>query len=861
MSLLPPESGELAAGLTLAGPLRSYPSVDGYDEVFVAPQQPRSQYHQLLHALEQLGREDLQRRREQAQRLIRENGTTYNAYGDPNEAARPWNLDLLPMVLAAEEWQRLAGGLVQRVRLLNAVLLDLYGPQLLLQRGLLPADLVFHHPGFLRAFHSQRPAGDCFVNFYAADLMRDAQGQWLLTADRCDAPQGAGYALENRIVVSRLLPSVIHDCRVERLASFFLTLQEILRDLAPQHRENPRIALLSQGPESPTYFEDAYLSRYLGYTLVEAGDLTVRGDRVMLKTLGGLLQVDVLLRRLSDVQADPLELRGDPRIGVSGILQAVRTGHVAIANALGSSLVESPAFLPYLPRLSQELLGEALQLPAVPTWWCGSAEGLRYVLDHLDELRIRAAYRRGRLPAIAIEQLERMTLDQRREAILARPRDYVGQARLESSAVPLWNAGEWHPARIAMRSYVVMSDTKEAVLPGGLLRVARQTAPLELSILAGEGSKDVWVLARGPVTQVSLLQPPGQTFELRRSGAELPSRVADNLFWLGRYVERADAAARLLRTTTLRLASESGVGELRELKALLRCLAAQGQIEPGFAVEGIREQLPQIEELLPSLALDSRQPTSLYSTLLVMHRLATLVRDRISTDSWRILHRIDHDMQPLYRDRRVELSDLLALLNRIILDLAAFSGLVAESTTRTQGWRFLDLGRRLERALTIIELVRSTLVEMRDSEPAVLEAVLEVADSTMTYRSRYLANMQLAAVLDLLLTDETNPRSLVFQLATLADHVDRLPREQVPTLRSAEQRITLSALNSVRLVDIETLTERQRPAQQTRLEQLLERLADELPKLSDLVSHRYLVHVGNPRQMSGSRDWRRGAGA
>lgn len=839
------------------GLLRDYAlTAAAYDEVFESPAQPRPPYAKLLAALDALGTEEFQRRFEQGQRLIRENGTTYNAYGDPGEAARPWNLDLLPLVLDVQRWSELAEGLLQRARLLNAILNDLYGPQLLLQSRQLPAELLFAHPAFLRALHGQRPAGDCFINFYAADLVRDPHGNWLVSADRSDAPQGAGYALENRIVTSRLLPSIIHDCHVERLASFFLTLQEVLRESAPQHRENPRIVLLSQGPSSPSYFEDAYLSRYLGYTLVEGGDLTVRGDRVMLKTLGGLLQVDVLMRRLSDLQSDPLELRGDPGLGIAGLLQAVRSGNVAVINPLGSSLVESPALLPYLPALCREMLGETLRLPSVPTWWCGDREGLRYVLEHLDELNIRAAYRRCRLPAVPTEVLDKMTLAERRAAIQARPHDYVGQARVELSTVPLWTPGGWHPTRAALRTYVVLSGSKDAVLPGGLLRVSSDPRPLELSILAGEASKDAWVLSRGPVSDISLLQPPGRSFELRRSGAELPSRVADNLFWLGRYVERADSGTRLLRTTASRLASESGVGEMPELAALLRYLAAQGQIEPGFVVDGIRDQLPEIAGMLPAFALDPRQPTSLYATLASMHRLASLVRDRISIDSWRILHRIDRDIQPLAYRRDVDLSDLLALLNRIVIDLAAFSGLVAESTTRTQGWRFLDIGRRLERALGIIELVRCTFVDRRDDDPAVLEAVLEVADSIMTYRSRYLTNLQPAPVLDLLLTDETNPRSLAFQLATLAEHVDGLPREQVPALRGPEQRIMLAALTSVRMIDIEMLSERARPGERTRLQQTLERLALQLPRLSDMVSHRYLVHIGNPRQLATTRHMR-----
>ncbi len=850
MSTMSPESSRTEAGRLFQG---YAPLPDRYDELLDEQGSPRAPYAQVLEALAGLGREDLGRRSEQAHRMILENGTTYNAYGDAQQASRPWNLDPSPLVFSAAEWRFLSEALAQRVRLLNAILTDLYGPQRLLLRGLLPAEVVFAHPAFYRQFHGLRPPSESLLQLYAADLGRHKDGSWWVLADRTDAPQGAGYTLENRIIVSRLLPGMIHDCRVERLAAFYIALQDSLRSITPQRRENPRIVLLSQGPANPNYFEDAYLARYLGYTLVEAGDLTVRAERVMLKTLGGLVQVDVVLRRLADVQCDPLELHGSSLVGVAGLLQAVRAGTVAVANGLGSGLLESPVFLPFLAPLCREMLGEDLRLPSVATWWCGQAGPCQYVLDNIERLVIRAAYRHGRGPALPAETLERMTKAERIEAIRRAPHAYVGQEPFERSTAPLFTPAGWKSASVALRTYAVATGGNVTVMPGGLLRVSSEPGVLEWSVLSGEGSKDAWVLAEGPVKDVSLLQAAGRSTELRRSGTELPSRVADNLFWLGRYVERADGATRLLRTTIARLASERGSDDQPELTALLRCLAAQGQIEPGFVVEGIRELLPQIEESLPSAALDPKQATSLAATLVSTHRLASLVRDRISMDSWRILHGIESDLQSLLGRQRVDLADMLGFLNRIVIDLAAFSGLVAESTTRTQGWRFLEMGRRIERSAVIIDFVRNMLVETPLGEPAVLEALLELCDSIMTYRSRYLASLQRAPALDLLLTDETNPRSLAFQLAALAGHVEQLPRDMNQALRSPEQRITISALNAIRLVDLDTLSEPQRANERTRLDRLLERLSDQLPRLSDMVSHKYLIHAGNPQQLGESR--------
>jgi len=824
-------------------------SASVYDEMMAADGSVRPHWREFDALMQKLGADELSRRWEQADRLIRENGMTYNAFGDANDAARPWELDSFPLLISANEWRVLSAGLVQRAQLLNRVLADIYGPQRLLTAGLLPANLIFSHPGFMRPFHGQRPRDNTFLHFYAVDLARASDGRWWVVSDRTDAPLGVGYALENRIVVSRMLPGVVRQCNIERLAPFFLALRDTLQRLAPERRENPRIVLLTPGPTTPNHFEDAYLARYLGYTLVEGGDLAVRDDRVYLKTLGGLLQVDVVFRRLGDGYCDPLELPSDPALGVPGLLQAVQAGNVAVANALGSSVVESAAFIPFLPGLCRQLLGQDLKLPSVATWWCGTGEARDYVLANLDRLMIRSAYRLDRRDPMAAELLGETASAELAAAIRASAANFVGQEEVTRSTAPVSRSTAVEPLHVALRAFLVASGDSYTVLPGGLVRVAAKTRQLNFSILAGEGSKDTWVLADQPVPNVTL-QPTRQAVELRRGGAELPSRVADNLFWLGRHVERAEGAARLLRPVLVRLTSEAEATSIAELAILLRCLAAQGQIEPGFVVEGVREQLPRIETALPAAVLDDQQPGNLRSTIAALYRTASLVRDRLSSDSWRIIHRIQEQVDSLADQTVVELSDVLELINRTIIDLAAFDGLVVESMTRTLAWRFLDLGRRFERALYTISLVQTGLDKPSEGQAPILEAMLEVADSLMTYRARYLATVQWAPVLDLLLTDETNPRSLAYQLVTVADHVEELPRDRTQPLRDAEQRIAIWALDGIRLVDFDVLSEKRKPKRVGKLERFLAELAEQLPRLSDLISHKYLVHSDVPRQLS-----------
>jgi uncharacterized circularly permuted ATP-grasp superfamily protein/uncharacterized alpha-E superfamily protein len=850
---------------TVEGLFHGYvPAESFYDEVFARPGELREAWRELLATVTHLGPAELTRRWNQAQEEIAGTGIAFSVYDESAEGQRPWKLDLLPQLIGPEEWRILASGLRQRASLLNRALSDLYGPQELLARRLLPAEWLYEHPGFRRVFHGQTPPGGTFLHFYAADLARAPDGGWWVVGDRTDAPSGIGYVLENRIASSRMLPHAIRNFNIQRLAQCFMTLQGTLRHLAPAHRENPRIVLLSHGTRGPSFFEDAYLARYLGYTLVEGGDLAVRDDHVFLKTLAGLLPVDVVFRRMSDEFCDPLELGGDGELGVPGLLQAARLGHVAVANAVGSSLVESPSLMPFLPGIAEQWQGQALMLPSVATWWCGQEPARSHVAaeidqGRLDRLSIRSAFRRGRMEVTPDAVLQEKTTDELVAWLAARPQELIGQESVPRSTSPVWcddHAARWS---VAMRVFLVAAKGTYDTIPCGLVRLARDSRDLDLSILGGQITKDAWVQSSEPVRQVSLLPTARQPVVLRRSGAELPSRVADNLFWFGRHIERAQGACRLLRPVVARLTGEGGAEGAPELECLTRCLAAQGEIEPGFAVEGMKDRLPAIASVLPTNALDENQPGSLRSSVASAHRNASLVRDRLSLDSWRIVHQLERELSQASetvsgpRAGQFGLVELDELLDDLIVRLAALDGLVDESMTRTPARRFLDLGRRLERSLHVVSLVQSLPDDSLPEESRTLEAMLEVADSVMTYHSRYLAAFHRAAALDLLVTDETNPRSLVFQLAAIADHVVNLPRGEPPPLGTAEERIASSLLHSVRMMDVEDLSGTS--GERTKLGRLLVRVADQLPKLSDLVSHRYLIHAGRPQQMSeGRRD-------
>jgi uncharacterized circularly permuted ATP-grasp superfamily protein/uncharacterized alpha-E superfamily protein len=845
------------------------PKPSAHDELFDSSGVVRPHWQVFLNSVRDLGQAELIRRWEEVKHLIRENGVTYNVYGDPRGMERPWQLDPIPLVIAPAEAAGLEAGLIQRGRLLERILADLYGPQTLLANGLVPPELVFPNPAFLRSCHGVALPGNRSLHLYAVNVGRSSDGTFWVLGDRTQSPSGAGYALENRLVLSRMLSSTFHDCRVQRLALFFRAFRDTLRGIAPHNRDNPRIALLTPGPHNETYFEHAYLARYLGYTLVEGGDLTVRDDQVFLKVLGGLQQVDVIFRRLDDDFCDPLELRADSFLGVPGLVQAVRTGNVAVANALGSGLLETTALLAFLPRLCRHLLGEELRLPSVPTWWCGDPASRDHVLEHLDDLVIKPALAGTRMEPVFGDELSKEERARLVGKIRARPRHYAAQGRLPLSTTPVLVGNRLEPRQMVLRAYLAASDDSFVFMPGGLTRVSASPETMVVSMQRGGGSKDTWVLSAGPVSTFTLLRPSGLNVELTRAGSDLPSRAADNLYWLGRYVERAEGITRLLRGILVRMTEKSGLADVPELPVLWRALTGFTECAPGLLEEGNEAGLSDTEAELLAVIHDTQRSGSLASVLNTLSRMAGMVRDRISNDMWRVLSdlREFRRMKGFYSfspggeenpgglngegaGNRRTLSDELDLLNRTVLTLAAFGGLAMESVTRGVGWCFLDMGRKLERSLHLLGLVRGTLVWMNNQEGPLLEALLEIADSSMTYRRRYLGSLQTPAVLDLLLADETNPRSLAFQLVALADDVENLPRDTHRPGRSPEQRIMLSSLTALRLADVDRLAEADSQGYRPHLGELLGRLHRDLPALSEVITQTYLAHLQTSRHLA-----------
>ena len=709
----------------------------------------------------------LQQRFGAADRYLKDSGVFYRVYDDPAAGERPWPLSHVPLLISPEDWAAIEAGVIQRARLIEALLADAYSGGETLARLGVPASVIAGSPDFLHPLVLAGRPAPRQLHLYAVDLGRSPTGQWRVLRDRTQAPSGAGFALENRIALSRALSDVFRAFDVHRLAPFF----DALRAELSRHREadDAGVCLLTPGPLNETFFEHSYLARYLGFRLVEGMDLLVLGGDVFLRTVGGLRKVRVLLRRIDGDFADPLELNARSKLGIPGLARAARRGHVTLANALGSGLAEARALLGFLPALAEPFIGEHLMLPNVATWWCGQAAARDAVLDALDERVIAPAFSRasnGIPPGgpWVMSELEGADRDMLREAIGRRGIDFVGQEVATLSTTPVWREGRLEPHPFTFRVFVAATADGYAVMPGGFALIGQSHDLRAVTMQRGARSADVWVLSNGPVAQTTLI-PSETQIVVRRGEAVLPSRAADNMFWLARYVERAEATLRLVRALSVRVSAKraqrsadvAGLGEL-----LFRW--------------GATEALPAVgaAELAAETALSHPDLEGSVAALISAARRAGLgIRDRFPPDAWRALEDLHaHVHAPAPR----ETADIAVLdrASHALRTIAALTGFQLETMNRVLGWRFLKLGFRIERALATCRFARQ-FARVQGGSREEMDLLLELNDCQITYRSRYPFGAAFAPVMDLVLLDESNPRSLAFQLARLTAHTLALP--------------------------------------------------------------------------------------
>jgi uncharacterized circularly permuted ATP-grasp superfamily protein/uncharacterized alpha-E superfamily protein len=824
------------------------PAASRFDELRDGDGKIRPHWRAFARTLTQLSPEEFDRRQASARATVQDNGVTYNVYDDRSGQARPWELDIVPFILSSADWKAIETAVIQRAMLADLLLRDIYGPQRLIRDGVLPTHLVTGHPQFLRPLCGTAPARDVHVHLYSADLARGPDGIWKVMASRADAPGGLGYALENRLVVSQTFPESFGDMRVSRLAAFFNAYRESILGLAASRRD--RAVLLTPGPYNEAYFEHVYLAHYLGLTLVQGDDLAVRDGEVFLKTLTGLERVSAIFRRVDSDFCDPLEFRGDSALGVPGLVEAVRAGGVVLANALGGGVIESPAMDAYLPNIARALLGEDLKIPDIATIWCGTEWGRKEALSRINHSILRDAF--DARPLFSRRSSARLGADlskEEREHAIARMKQrgetMVLQEISPLGVAPVFEKGKFAARPVSLRVFAAWTPAGWMVMPGGLTRVAADDTMRALSMQSGASSKDAWVISTAPVDQFSLLAGGSRTLEIKRYGESAPSRAMDNLFWLGRYAERTESFVRILRAVTARVSDEPA-SALEVARKLL--------IPFSHASDSPIEQIADEEALLHELQLlihSPRQSRGLQRLLLRVEQTAWSVRDRLSLDTWRTIHALTtHEDLPAL-DGPFEAAGARFYLDSLVRRAAALSGLSAENMTRGPNWLFMDLGRRLERGQHLAWLVRQTVAFADARETEHMRILLEIADSAMTYRSRYLNVFQLVPFVDLLLLDENNPRSCAFQLAAIENHLRELPRitlaqrSDVPRTIAHEMRGAAANAHPARLAFCESGA---RPG----LIELTDAITSSAAELSDAIADAYFQHASRSRTGSGS---------
>ncbi|WP_180131252.1 circularly permuted type 2 ATP-grasp protein [Rhodoferax sp. BLA1] len=726
---------------------------------------------------------DMNQRSVALARQIRDNGITYNVYADENGPQRPWSLDLFPLLVDAASWQHIEAGVLQRVRLLERVMADVYGPQELLASGFLPPALVHGHPGYLRAMHGIRPVGGRYLHIAAFDMAHGPDGNWWVVGQRTQAPSGLGYLLENRLAISAQFGTAFDSLKVQRLASTYRALMDSLRTLSPMGAD-AHLALLTPGPYNETYFEHAYLARYLGLTLVEGSDLLVRDERLFLKTLKGLVPVHGLLKRVDDQYMDPLELRADSTLGVPGLLQAIRAGNVLVANTPGSAFLESPALLGFLPALSRHLFDEELRLPALPTWWCGESSAMFDAMVRLQECAIKPTYpgssSHASFDAVLGARQTPQSLNEWAGRVARHPEEHTVQAYTPLSQMPTWQAEPDKQPGLVPRSVMLrvfaVSDGEQGwrVLPGGLARVASSSQEIT-SMQHGGSSADVWALTTGEVDHATLLHPHLTPESLMQRKRLVTSRAAENLFWLGRYTERTENALRLARLTLECLHGEDPSG-VPLLTWLGQMAVANTLVLPGVPTP---LQAPRVFEraLIDSLG-STRNATSVGFYLRALKMAASSVRERLSQEHWRIITRAEEVLFARFAEHRQRgdfpVQQALQILKDTSDHMAAITGAQTDRMTRDDGWRLLSIGRHIERLGFLSTALNQALACKSLETDSGFDAMLELFDNAITFHAEFQQSRDMAAMIDLLVIDRDNPRSVSWVAHTLRGRLAKL---------------------------------------------------------------------------------------
>ena len=838
--------------------LNNYKTHQGNDEIYSLNDEVKPYWDKLFKRFDELGVNGLTARQKDIDWLLSENGVTYNVYNDPKGMQRPWSLNVVPFVLHKEEWNGVEAGLKQRAELLNLVLKDVYGERKLIKDGVVPYEVIYGHRGFLRQCSGMELNIKKILSIYAADLCRGTDGRLWVVNDRTEAPSGMGYALENRSTSSRILPEMFAKMHVKRLSGFFKEFNQMLIDAAPGKKENPNIVILTPGSHNETYFEHAYMASFLGYPLVQGNDLLVRDGFLWMKSLQGLKQIDVVLRRVDDAFTDPLELREDSHLGVAGLLDVVRRKNVSVINPVGSGVIENPGLIPFMPAISKYFLKEDLLLPQIASWWCGQEKEKNYVLENLSKLVVKRIDRTNRESIYFGEQMSTKELEALKKVILERPYRFVAQEHINFSTAPNLTNENLEPRNVVARAFCIASKDQYSVMPGGLVRVASDSETVRVSNQRGGTSKDLWVL-----DETASKEDKSRQWQQKSSVAisglnDLPSLTAENLYWAGRYVGRTLVNARFLRTVMRQMAIVQNRDEKpdsEKLKVLFKAVTQLTGTYPGFIEKDKDGKLAMdnpYEEML-SVILDKNRVGSLAHTINMFSNSYYSIRNLWSSDMWRVFENIQKLWNSLIDSEDHSINRILKVLNQLITRLIAFMGLIEESIMVQQGLLLYFIGLQLEQSSLTITKCRALLTIKYDDqvEYELLEYLLTSHESLNIYRYSYRSHIELEHVLDLVVLDLDYARSLTFMINRLQKDISRLPHSKQDHQLSNYQKFVFDAFSKLRLAESSKLakTKSDKDYRREDLDTLMKELSHLLHQTSQAISNTYFNHTDKQNQL------------
>ncbi|MCI4406519.1 MAG: circularly permuted type 2 ATP-grasp protein [Sulfuricurvum sp.] len=808
-----------------------------YDEMFDHDKNVRPHWKALKNNLEKIGLEQLLLKQKEIDWRLEDNGVTYNVYNDPGGLNRPWKLDPIPFILEEEEWKKIEAGLKQRCRLFNLLLQDIYGEQRSIKEGIIPMEVIYAHGGFMREMHGMNMS----LGIYAADMARGPDGKIWIISDRTQAPSGLGYAIENRLTMNSTMQDMFEGISIQRLYDFFETFKSVFQNNSRSF--DSLNVLLSPGAHNETYFEHAYLSSFLGLTLVQGQDLLTKDGALWLKSLKGLRRIDSVLRRVDESYCDPLELRPDSQLGVAGLVQVLRSEGVKMLNPIGSGVLENLGLNPFMPHLSRYFLDEDLILPQISTWWCGQPQEQQYVLENLNRLIIKTIDRMGEKHTYIGKQLNEQELKALVDEIRLQPHRYVGQEEIEFASCPTLVKESIEPRKAVIRAYAIAHKGEYTLMSGALVRVGTSTDSLVVSNQLGGSSKDLWVLGESESIPLSPIFHSNAAVE--NSLGNIPSLRAENLFWLGRYLMRAIITARMIRstlkfTTNASRFDHTSTSQTREM--LTKALTHVTMTYPGFLDD---EKSVLVFEEIASISFDSSRVGSLAQILMMLSNTNTYAKSILPLEASRIFERMGREWNQFSAEEKPYPRFIIHNLDKLLMQLMAYKELIQESLFADQGSVLYEIGGRIERSLLLISKARALLTPAHDplSEYEILETLLSTCESLNAYRARYRSSYEMRNIIEFLILDINFPKSLISEIEGLMKILPQLPKFKNTTYLSRYEEPIFEAFSAIRLSKIETLAVLPENGYiRSELDALLSNLSDRLLSASSELSKTYFAH-------------------